>query len=124
MADRNLQDFHGRAERIAQRHDRTGGRRSLPSEPHFRREAATRVVRSLLALVLALSLLKALILWQVGAPTYQARVGRLARGGPLDRVGAMMMRPDPLTRALAGQIVPAARLISDTVARARKRLAS
>lgn len=115
MADPNLHDFQQRLARISAARARgrafQTGDTADPSRPDPSRPDRSRPDRSprrcgplpgALAFVLCCGLgLKAVLLAQVGQASYADRIARLAQGGGFDRLGAALMQPDPVSRALA-----------------------
>ncbi|MBD3765947.1 MAG: hypothetical protein IE927_14830 [Rhodobacterales bacterium] len=105
MADPNLHDFQQRVARISA--DRARGRAfeaegtlglSRLAPPPRRR----RPLLGPLAFVLCCGIgLKAALLAEVGQDSYADRVARLAAGDGIDRLGAALMQPDPVSLALA-----------------------
>jgi hypothetical protein len=61
-------------------------------------------LRGLLYLVFGFAFFKAVVLAHLGGVTYQERLAGLAAGNPLERAGAYVMRPDPVTRMIAGPL--------------------
>lgn len=110
MADPNLHDFQQRLARISaarargrafQTGDTADPSRPDPSRPD-RSPRRRRPLPGALAFVLCCGLgLKAVLLAQVGQASYADRIARLAQGGGFDRLGAALMQPDPVSRALA-----------------------
>jgi hypothetical protein len=103
MADAHLRDFYGRVYRIRKNYRRGGGfeaagtlgRADFVPPPPVRLVPASTILRSLL---------KALILANIGAADYGARLAVLAKGDALSRIGAVIMTADPVTTHAAGVI--------------------
>lgn len=74
-----------------------------------RRRRPTIPVRGLTYLVLGFIFFKAVVLAHLGGVTYEARVAQLAEGHLLEQAGAAIMRPDPLSRWMAGYLTPVLR---------------
>ena len=70
--------------------------------------AATRssipLVRPVVALLIAGTVVKALFLQQLGAEAYQERVAQMLAGEGFDRMGGWLMQADPVTTKLADNI--------------------
>lgn len=112
MTDRNLQDFESRLHRIEQIHQAGGafeaagslGRAYFDSvRPKSRRAFPLRAT----ALILCGALLfKAGTFAQIGPEAYGEKVAALASGGAANAAAAWVLKPDPVTRNLAGVIRP------------------
>lgn len=74
-----------------------------------KRRMPTIPLRGLLYLVLGFVFFKAVLVAHLGAITYQERLDALAAGNPLERAGAYVMHPDPVTGLLAGYVAQALR---------------
>jgi flagellar basal body-associated protein FliL len=108
MADPNLRDFYGRIYRIQKRHRRGGGfeatgtlGRSYFVAPPSR---SINIVRPLIMVAIAVTVVKVLMLAAVGPADYASRIAALESGSTIDRVGAVVMTVDPVTGFLAGKI--------------------
>ncbi|MDO8883064.1 MAG: hypothetical protein U0934_05505 [Pseudotabrizicola sp.] len=80
------------------------------SDPRYRRKFRLPVLRPVFLALVFGTALKAMFLFQLGAPAYDARVAGLLSGQGVDRVGGWLMQADPVTTALARQISLFARL--------------
>lgn len=77
----------------------------VTAHPGPRPATAPRLPLKGIALLGAFALcFKALLFAALGEPTYVARLDALADGSVAERAGATLMRPDPLTRALASLV--------------------
>lgn len=65
--------------------------------------------RGLLTLIFGFVFFKAVVLAHLGAVTFEARVSQLADGHVIEQAGAVILRPDPLTRWIAGYLAPVLR---------------
>lgn len=113
-ADPNLNEFYGRVERIEKLRRKGYGfeaRGTLGRSATFRKERSIGgLVRSLMLVVVIGFVLKGVILFYVGAGTYEQRVGELATGTGFDPLAATLMSADPVTRlisAFLGEVFPA-----------------
>ena len=61
-------------------------------------------LRGIAYVVLGVVLFKAVAFAHLGAGAYEARVARLAGGHAGERAGAMLLRPDPVSRWMAGHL--------------------
>jgi hypothetical protein len=112
MADAHLRDFYGRVYRIRKNYRRGGGfeaagtlgRADFVPPPPVRLVPASTILRSLIYTLVSVTLLKALILANIGAADYGARLAVLAKGDALSRIGAVIMTADPVTTHAAGVI--------------------
>lgn len=111
MADPNVKDFYGRLYRIKKTHRRGGGfeaagtlGRAYFVTPPGRRSFLLPLLRPLLILVVCLTLLKAVILSSIGGAAYLDRMASLQNGDRISRVGAVVMRIDPVTQYLADKV--------------------
>jgi hypothetical protein len=59
------------------------------------------VITPLVTLVFGLYGLKALLFHGVGMPTYGTRIIELRQGNLIEQIVALLLQPDPLTRALS-----------------------
>lgn len=111
MSD-GIQDFNARLRRIHSHHARldrgyVGKVRSdglIVFRPRRRRAAIP--WRGFLYLGLGFVFFKAVLFAYLGDAAYEARVVQLAGGHGLERAGAVVMRPDALTRRIALHIAP------------------
>ena len=60
--------------------------------------------RSVLVVVVAFVLFKAMLIATLGHKVYSERVDRLGVGTPVERAGAFIMQIDPVSGAVAGQM--------------------
>lgn len=109
MSDPNLAAFQARLRRIEAMHaagTAPAARGAAPPRARSRRRTPwpLAVLVALLWLALGVTGLKAVILAHLGAERYAARLAALAAGDGLDRLGAVAMQADPVTRALAGRL--------------------
>ncbi|MEB8388996.1 hypothetical protein OO012_17340 [Rhodobacteraceae bacterium KMM 6894] len=91
--------------RMARGYDSKVGRDGLIVFRPKRRKAAM-PVRGLILAAVALFGFKALVIVQLGASTYDARVEGLQAGTTLEQIGAFVMQADPVSAALAVQMAP------------------
>lgn len=106
-SDPNLDDFYRRIARVAKAHSNgfafeapgAIGRSAYPRP----RRSRLRHLRPMIWLVLGVIAIKALILHQIGAEVYAARVDGLLAGQGFDRVGGFLMQADPATVWLAAK---------------------
>jgi hypothetical protein len=116
MGNASLRDFYERIARILKARARGYGFEAAGAlgRSHYTRHARLHrrlrvpVMAPVLILFGGVIVLKAVIYRGVGAGVYDARVDALWQGEGVERVGAMVMHADPLTRALSDMI---ARLI-------------
>lgn len=108
MADQNLNDFYGRIYKIRKTHRRGGGfeaagtlSRAYFVPPPSRSFPVMRVARPLVMLLAAVTILKALILAEIGPTAYETHVAALQEGDAFDKIGAVLMTPDPVARLVA-----------------------
>lgn len=111
MADPNLRDFYGRIYRIRKSHSRGGGFEAAGTlgRAYFIPQPARslrlgRMLRPLLLLIVAVTILKAAILTEIGPQAYAARLATLQKGDALDRIGALIMVADPATSFIAAKV--------------------
>lgn len=110
MADPNLRDFYGRIYRIQKRHRQGGGFEAAGTlgrayfQPPQSRSLAAPVLRALIMMLVAVTLVKVLMLSAVGPQEYATRLSVLQQGDSFDRVGAFVMTADPVTTFLAGKV--------------------
>jgi hypothetical protein len=106
--DPNLDDFYRRIARVSTAHAKgfafeapgAIGRSAYPRP----RRSVLRHFRPLLWLVMGVIAIKAMILHNIGADVYTARVETLGAGEGFDRVGSFLMQADPATLWLADKI--------------------
>nr|RDS97479.1 hypothetical protein DWF04_03050 [Cereibacter sphaeroides f. sp. denitrificans] len=103
--DRNLADFRNRVARIEAAHERGLGfeAEGTLGRSHYLKPARRRprLLAPLLVLLLCGVGLKGALLWRIGPESYQARLDRLAAAEGLDRLGSLLLRPDPAARLVA-----------------------
>lgn len=120
MADPVMQDFYGRLSRVEYANQRGAGFAAagtlgrIPYDPSIapamllrrRRRKGLRipVLGPVLVLVLGVTGIKAGIHHSIGATVYEEKVERLWQSDGIERFGAVLMQPDPLTLYLSGQI--------------------
>ena len=73
-------------------------------DPRYRHRLTFPVLRPLIVALVLGTVLKALFLYQLGTPAYEARVAGLLAGQGIDRIGGWLMQADPVTTAAARQI--------------------
>ncbi|MFN3721641.1 MAG: hypothetical protein ACK4VZ_01240 [Paracoccaceae bacterium] len=121
MSDPSITDFNSRIARIE--NDRAKGHgfeaegaigRSFytRSDPRYRRRFRLPVFRPLVFSLVFGTVMKAVLLHQLGTAAYDARVAGLLAGDRIDRIGGWLMQADPATTALARQIGNFARVDS------------
>jgi len=96
---------------------RDGGRKTGPGRPcrdetddgvivlTCDRDDTEITLRGFAVLVAGFLLFKAVVMVQLGVSPYVSAIGELQRGSYLERAGAMVMRPDPISRLTAVQMV-------------------
>jgi hypothetical protein len=110
-----IRDFNARLRRIEGHHARlTSGyvgkvRKDglIVFQPRRRRRVLP--LRGLIHLALGFVFFKAVVLAHLGGVAYEARVAQLADGHLIEQAGAAIMRPDPLSRWMAGHLAPVLR---------------
>ena len=112
MTDRNMQDFQGRLGRIDQIHRSGGGfeAEGTIGQSHYtaqrRRRFLPRWPFTLLSLLLVLVAIKASLITVVGPNSYEERLDTLRRGNLAEQIGARLLATDPVSNALAAQLIP------------------
>lgn len=105
MADMNLKEFYGRVVRIEKDHSRGRGFEAPGAlgRSHYTRRRGLRLplMMPLLFLFCGMILLKASIHYTMGAERYEMKVEQLWTGDTVDRFGAAIMQPEPLTRLVS-----------------------
>lgn len=108
MLDPHHRDFYSRVYRIRKNYLRGGGfeaagtlGRSYFVPPPVRPLKIRKFLRAAFLAVLAVTLLKALILSEIGAPAYAQRLTVLEQGDSIARIGAKIMIADPVTMRAA-----------------------
>lgn len=108
MADENLMDFNRRVRRIEKAHVDGYGFEAAGAlgRSHYRPRKRLRLPLTgpLLMVVALVVVLKAAIQMQLGPELYQSKVDRLWQGNLVERTGAVMMQPDPLSTWVAGRL--------------------
>jgi hypothetical protein len=110
MLDPNRSSFKGRLGRIERTHDAGGGFEADGAlgmsyyNSHRRRIRRPRALGILIVAAIVLFGLKAGMHVAIGADAYNYKVAALQAGTDVDRVGAWLLRADPVTLAIAGQI--------------------
>lgn len=114
MADPNLKDFYGRVYKIRKSHRRGGGFEAAGTlgRAYFvpRQGKAfpiMAVVKPLGYVVAAMIVLKALIMNQIGPDAYLQHIQTLFSGDTFDKVGAVLMMPDPVSSFLTSLLAMA-----------------
>lgn len=110
MSAYQFDEFERRMRRINRRHTKLSqGFRTevnddglVVAKPHKRRGGAT--LRGIVLIAVVVMLFKAFLHAQLGVLAYDERVQSLAEGNAIEKVGAWVMTPDPLTLALSQQI--------------------
>lgn len=110
-------DFDARLAQLARKHRRMGMHgvtfRIRPDgliTAHPRRSLSGLFpLRTLALLVLSLIALKALFVMALGTATYAERVEALRAGSPVERAGAWLMQPEPITTTAAEMAASLAR---------------
>lgn len=108
MMDPNLQDFYARVARLEKAHSKGMGFEAPGAigRSHYRvrRRRSIPLLRPVLAMVIAVTLLKATILFHTGPEAYTARVDVMKAGAGFDRLGGILMTADPVSIWLADQL--------------------
>lgn len=112
MADAHLGDFYGRIHRIRKNYRSGGGfeaagtlgRAYFVPPPPVHVVPTGRILRAGLYTLVAVTVLKALILANIGPTAYANRIATLQRGDAIARIGAVLMTADPATSFLATEI--------------------
>lgn len=111
MVDRNMANFNGRLGRIERIRQAGGGfeaqgtlGRSFYSEQQRPRRLRRGLFAPFVLVLLAIVALKSVVYASVGPEAYRERIAALEAGGTADRIGAYVLRADPLTIATAAQI--------------------
>ena len=109
MADAQLREFYSRVHRIRKNYSRGGGfeapgtlGRAYFVPPPVRPLPLGRILRPMVYTLVAVTVLKAMILVEIGAAAYADRLAVLQRGDSLARIGAVIMTADPVTDHIAG----------------------
>lgn len=113
MADKVMRDFYQRVARIERAREQGLGLEAQGAlgRSHYARNRRWRipVAGPVLIVVAGVILLKAVVHAGLGTQEYEARAATLWAGGAVERVGAVVMQPDPVSAWLAGQIATAFR---------------
>lgn len=112
MNGTNHRNFEARMGKINRRHQKlqrgyvmsVGHDGLIIAEPRERRMSVP--WRGILFILTGFLLVKGMMLAQVGAESYQARVDRLAAGNQVEKVGAYVLHADPITVWIADQVAP------------------
>lgn len=107
MANRQMDEFQGRLQRIDKIHRRGGGFEAVGTlgRAEYRERRSFSIFRPLLLVFAVLLILKTALLMQIGVADYQERVDRLALGGDVERIGAFVMQADPVTVWLSERMI-------------------
>lgn len=104
--DPKIKEFNGRIARIHKARAKGYGfeaagtlGRSFYTRPRRRNLS---LMKPLLVTLMVAVTAKALIHWNLGPDTYQARVDSLQQGEGFDRLGGWLMAADPMTLAISG----------------------
>ena len=111
MSQEQYRQFDNRLKRIDRIHRKGGGfeaEGTLGQSYYTRaaRKARRPVVAPALAIVAAIIVLKALAAASMPAGDYDAQVSALSQGNLIDRAGAFVMAPDPISRTIGGWLAP------------------
>jgi hypothetical protein len=106
MADPNIRDFYDRVARVVRARNKglgfeAPGTLGLSHYTAGQRRLKMPVMTPVLILFGSIVTIKALIHSSIGDGVYDARVDTLWQAEGIERVGAMLMHADPLTRALS-----------------------
>ena len=113
MSDPSLTEFNTRIARIQKARAKGHGFEAegalgrsfyTRSDPRYRRKLRIPVLRPLFLGIVFGTVVKALLLYQLGTTDYDTRVAGLMAGQGVDRIGGWLMQADPVTSALARQI--------------------
>jgi hypothetical protein len=104
MADPGRDEFYGRVARIERAHAHGFGHEAhgtLGRSAHYRRRRGRiPLLRGSIFVLATLIGLKATLYQGLPEETYMSRLAELKQGTAIERVGAALMTPDPLTRWL------------------------
>ena len=111
VSQQQLKQFDKRLKRIDRIHRKGGGFEAAGTlgQSFYTRQARRgqrSVLRPALGIVAALIVVKAIAAASMPEGDYAARVAALAEGGLVERTGAFVMAPDPISRALGELIAP------------------
>jgi hypothetical protein len=111
MSDPCIDDFNARITRIQKARSKGYGfeaagtlGRSFYSRRNRKFRLGFPLLRPVVALLVAGTIVKALFLQQLGTEAYQNRVAEMQAGHGFDRLGGWLMQADPVTRSLADNI--------------------
>lgn len=119
MSDQSIAEFNTRIARIQMARAKGQGFEAegtlgrsfyTRSDPRYRRRWRVPVLRPLFLILFFGTLLKALLLYQLGSSAYEARVTGLMAGQGIDRIGGWLMQADPVTSSVARRIALFGRL--------------
>lgn len=101
MSDRNRDDFYGRVARLERAHARGQGHEATGAlgRSAFFRPSPRRlpILRGSVFLLAAVMGLKATLYAGMAQDVYLSRLAALKQGTAIERVGAFLMTPDPVT---------------------------
>lgn len=111
MSDPCIEDFNARVARIEKARAKGYGFEAvgtLGRSFYSRRSRGFRIqlslLRPVLALLIAGTVVKAMFLHQLGAEAYNDRVAQMMAGEGFDRLGGWLMQADPVTTKLSHNI--------------------
>lgn len=110
MVDRNLQNFYGRVGRIEKIHAAGGGFEAEGtlgmSYYNAKRNRSHRkgFLGPLVLVLMTVVAIKAAVHASIGPELYGERIATLEAGDMADRIGAYVLRADPLTLAISEQL--------------------
>lgn len=113
MADLNMREFNKRLKRIDRIHKAGGAFEASGSigrafYTSMERQPRRRMswIKPLAILLFGVMMFKIAVYSQLGASTYDTRISSLADGSKLDKMGAWVMKVDPVTQKLGDTIRP------------------
>jgi hypothetical protein len=111
VSQRQLKQFRQRLKRIARIHRRGGGFEAAGTlgQSFYTRQAKRQqrpVLRPAITIVATLVTMKAVAAASMEEGAYAARVANLSGGTAIERAGALVMKPDPISRTLAQWMQP------------------
>lgn len=112
MGDTNQRNFEVRMNKINRRHKRLsrGYVMSVNHDGLIIAQPKSRQARvpwrGILFVLVGTLLVKGVMLAQVGADSYDARVATLASGNQFEQIGAYVLHADPITQWIAAQVAP------------------
>jgi hypothetical protein len=108
MKDPNLDEFYDRVAKIQRDHSKGYGMEAAGTlgRSSTRRRSGRQIpiLAPLLVIILCGFALKATLHARIGEQLYDQRVAALETGEALDKVGAFLMKADPVTLAISAQI--------------------